>query len=78
MLLLKKSHEHTEDNDPDVEVFLSGLVLGCDGVTSRVTPQTDRYRHNRSGVCGLHLNKQNTKIFKELSYVHKHNNAMVS
>ena len=33
----------TENIDSDVDMFLSSLVLGCDGVSSRVGPQAHRY-----------------------------------
>lgn len=53
---ISKQHRHTEDIDSDVDVFLSRLVLGGDGVASRVAPQTDRDGHNGRVVCGLNLN----------------------
>lgn len=55
-VFMYRQHRHTEDIDSNVDVFLSRLVLGGDGVTSRVAPQTDRDGHNRRGVCGLNLN----------------------
>lgn len=51
-----KQHRHTEDVDSAVDVFLSGLILGSDGVASRVASQTDWYDHDRRGVGGLNLN----------------------
>lgn len=59
-----KQHRHTEDIDSNVDVFLSRLVLGSDGVTSRVAPQTDRDGHNRSGVCGLNLKIEKNSKFR--------------
>ena len=53
-----KQYGHTKDIDSDVDVFLSGLVLGSDGVASRVGPQTDGDGHDGSGVSGLNLNTQ--------------------
>lgn len=50
---------HTKDIDSDVDVFLSGLVLGGDGVASRVGPQTDGDNHGGLGVGRLNLNTQN-------------------
>jgi len=57
-----KSQTRTEDDDSDVDVFLSGLVLGGDGVTPGVAPQADGDVHNRCGVCGFNLNKQSRKF----------------
>lgn len=57
-----KQYRCTKDVDSDVDVFLSGLVLGRDGVASRVAPQTDGDGHNRRGVSGLNLKSQ--KIHK--------------
>lgn len=48
----------TEDIDSDIDVFLSRLVLGSDGVASRVAPQTHRDYHSGCGVCGLHLDNK--------------------
>lgn len=54
-VLFRDGQTHTKDNDSDVDVLLSRLVLGCDGVASRVTPQTDRDAHHRCSVSGLNL-----------------------
>ncbi len=43
-------HRHTKDNNSDIDVFLSRLVLGSDGVATRVASQTDGDGHNGCGV----------------------------
>lgn len=53
-----KDYGRTKDNDPDVDVFLPGFVFSCDGVASRVRPQTDGDYHNRCGIGGLNLKSQ--------------------
>lgn len=45
--LLRHGQTHTKDDDSDVDVLLSRLVLGCDGVAPRVASQTDRDAHHR-------------------------------
>lgn len=57
-VLLRRGVSPTKYNDPDVDVLLSRLVLGSDGVASRVAPQTDGDAHHRCGVSGLDLDTQ--------------------
>lgn len=58
----------TKDNDSDVNVFLSRLVLCCNGIPSRVTPQAHRDVHNWGGVCWFNLGTViSTYCFKNLA-----------
>lgn len=72
--LIYKQQRHTKDIDSNVDMFLSRLVLGSDGITSRVAPQTDRDGHDRCSVCGLNLNieTQNEEKMKLESIKHEH------